>query len=69
MLNIFKKRNKVLSKLVVYELNIESLLIYKKTNFLNKKGKKDHCDFMIASICIANNLILVSDDNDFQNID
>jgi predicted nucleic acid-binding protein len=24
---------------------------------------------MIASICIANNLILVSDDNDFQNID
>ena len=62
MLTLFRKRNKIIEKLKTYSFDVKAMHKYKKTRFQNKEWQKDHCDFLIASICLANNLILITDD-------
>ncbi|MDD4530864.1 MAG: type II toxin-antitoxin system VapC family toxin [Candidatus Gracilibacteria bacterium] len=69
----FRKENIIISKLNLTNLDEYSLGHYKDIiTTQTKKGfnQKDHCDYFIASICIANNLVIVTNnEKDFNKID
>lgn len=69
----FRKENIIISKLNLTNLDEYSLWHYKDIITTQTKkwfNQKDHCDYFIASICIANNLVIVTNnEKDFNKID
>ena len=75
-----KSKNEIIRKTIKFYsiielLDLDEISIWRYKIIIEEQNKKwfcqkDHCDYFIASICLANDLILITDNiKDFEKID
>lgn len=66
----FRKQNKLLQELQIYNLNQDAFYEYKNiVSYMKATPRSDHSDYLIAAICIVNDFILVTHNiKDFKGI-